>query len=199
MRPLKVVLKSSSSSGTASTSSGVSKPVESDYSSDDSLTGTSDAESSSSSDDLSIQVNSPRKLTARQRAALEAQPAAVPSVQIPVVFEESASKTIKGKKPAVLTEEEQLLESEKARKRKHLRDQKLEESKKATIERLLQKQSTRSRKSAKTIQAIDESFVDDNGVNEERAMALKAELDEKTEKYISNADGEFYITHDPIY
>lgn len=58
-----------------------------------------------------------------------------------------------------LTEEELLKRSEKSRRRKMQRDQQLEESKTETIQKLLQKQSTRSRKMAAVDAATAESVM----------------------------------------
>jgi INO80 complex subunit B len=58
-------------------------------------------------------------------------------------FEEISEPVAKNKLP---TEEELLIKSEKSRRRKHQREQKIEESKTATIQRLLEKQGSRSKK-----------------------------------------------------
>lgn len=84
------------------------------------------------------------RMTARQRALLLSQtipyeedddPNGVPSL-------DTTLPNTRGP----LTEEEQLRKSEKSRRRKYQRDQKLEQSKAETIQRLLQRQSSRSKK-----------------------------------------------------
>ncbi len=76
---------------------------------------------------------SSQRLTARQRALLSnPEPT-------PVLLTHLKAKP-------ELSEEELLRRAEKTRKRQHLRDQKLEESKQATIQRLLQKQGSKSKK-----------------------------------------------------
>lgn len=60
----------------------------------------------------------------------------------------------------ILTEEEQMKRLEESRKRKDIRDQKLEETKMATIQRLLQKQSSRSKKLEQKKQEKEETQPD---------------------------------------
>ena len=79
----------------------------------------------------------PTRLTARQRALLQAEE---------ILLDSSPSLDTLSRLPRALTEEEQLKRSEKSRRRKTQRDQKLEQSKAETIQKLLQKQSSRSKK-----------------------------------------------------
>lgn len=186
-RQIKVVLKSSSSSNSASTTPSVSAAslsrVESDVEAESDL----DLLMSPSEDDLDDFdddeiTSSPRKLTARQRD-MNKQEAV--EINIP------ATLPSKRNSKRELTEEEQLLEGEKQRKRRHLRDQKLEDSKKAIVERLLQKQSTRSKKSQKTLQSIDNQ---QQQTGEEVKKDEVVPLGTTSEKYISRRDGEYYIS-----
>lgn len=89
-------------------------------------------------EDSSLFRASGRKLTARQKSRIEAESlSTMPSLD---------NLTPAYLLPRQLTEEEQLKKSEKSRRRMMQRDQKLEQSKADTIQRLLQKQSTRSKK-----------------------------------------------------
>ncbi|PJF19181.1 hypothetical protein PSACC_01021 [Paramicrosporidium saccamoebae] len=95
------------------------------------------SEAESNDDALSLtsvsgSETSPAKLTARQRTLLSGSLDSMPSTEHLL--------------PRELTEEEQLRKSEKSRRRLMMRDQKLEQSKADTIQRLLQKQSSRSKK-----------------------------------------------------
>ena len=85
--------------------------------------------------------NEPTRLTARQRALLQAETLSLDSS--PSLEMLSA--------PRALTEEELLKKSEKSRRRKTQRDQKLEQSKADTIQKLLQKQGSRSKKMKSTM------------------------------------------------
>lgn len=106
---------------------------------EDDLSLDSSQPSQSDDDNLSSGEGSvtSNKLTARQRSIIMAET---------MSMESSPSLESMSALPRELTEEEQLKKSEKSRRRKHLRDQKLEQSKADTIQRLLQKQSTRSKK-----------------------------------------------------
>lgn len=85
----------------------------------------------------------PTKMTARQKSRLAAA-----SDENLSTGPETVSSTMAPKK---LTEEELLKRNEKSRRRKMQRDQQLEDSKAETIKKLLQKQSTRSKKMEKSL------------------------------------------------
>lgn len=78
-----------------------------------------------------------KKLTARQKAMLEEPKSEMPDSMV-LIIKKSGKKE--------LTEEEQMKKLEESRRRKDQREQKLEENKMATIQRLLHKQSARSKK-----------------------------------------------------
>jgi INO80 complex subunit B len=185
--PIKVVLKSSSSSssnGSNSNASVINKSTEniSKEDSEDELELEDEPEDFSESDvsETSTAQSSPRRMTARQRALQNKEQEHEVDIKV------TNGNNKRGRKRS-LTEEEMLLESEKVRKRKHLRDQKLEESKRATIERLLQKQSSRSKKTAKT--PSDDAST---SASEEQVQSILP-LSSETKKYVSRRDAEFLM------
>lgn len=82
------------------------------------------------------------KLTARQQALLQAETFSLDSSPSLETLSTTANTP-------QMTEEELLRKDEKSRRRKSQRDQKLEQTKTETIQRLLQKQSSRSKKMRK--------------------------------------------------
>lgn len=99
--------------------------------------GGTDGEESVSTSEVALRAPAV-KLTARQRARLLAEQ--TEDLDDSLGLEPIAASAGR------ITEEEQLRRSEKSRRRKSQRDQKLEQSKAETIKRLLQKQSTRSKR-----------------------------------------------------
>lgn len=235
-RPIRVVLKSSSSSASSGTASvltaGKEQPksairhsprkrpasepeidldLESDglsissavpsTANDASESPTSDADDFDFGLDLSGQeeeTQSPKKLTARQKAMLAPGPESEPdSVSRP---DHDQFTPISGKKRRHLTEEELAVEAEKARRRKHQRDQKLEESKKATIERLLQKQSARSKKTQKTIKDIEERRESDSqpDATVDPQVPTGRALEDTCLKWLSSRDGNSLLVPDEL-
>lgn len=205
-RPIRVVLKSSSSSSSSSASASAKseedlttkKESQSQESSEldlESDGSQSELESGEDLDDsLSITSSSirssPRKLTARQRAILEKEE----EIAMPAPM-------VRGRrtKKVPLTEEEAALEAEKERKRRHLRDQKLEESKRATIERLLQKQGTRSKKAGQRHmpgESRSDTVVGETMESSSTMVTSTIPLNSSTIKYRSGRDGEFLIVPD---
>lgn len=160
-----------------------------------SLSDEEDARSTVSQSSANTESVSPKRLTARQKAIQKRE-----KVDDEEGLTEQTDHLVarKGKKKD-LTEEEMLLESEKIRKRRHQRDQKLEESQRATIERLLQKQSSRSKKSQKTIQNIDE--IAENEAEDIASHQLPAivELSDQTIKFVSNKEGESLIVPEAVF
>ena len=106
-----------------------------------------------SSDEVSSVSQAPSdiaRLTSRQRTLLRVDYDDKEDVLASGTTDSSATPSLEAlssiREPATLTEEELLKKSEKSRRRKHQRDQKLEKSKTETIQRLLQRQSSRSKR-----------------------------------------------------
>jgi hypothetical protein len=208
-RTIKVVLKSSSSSSNASTATAASvdtiiesdggsvseigsSSVRSEVESDLDLSMSSEMDEDGNDDDEEeeeeMEMMPPRRLTARQRAISSAP--AQPAVRVSL----SASKpppTPQHPPPNSSLIDTQILESEQQRKRRQQRDQKLEESKRAIVERLLQKQKGRSKKLQNMEHAKGEVVAEGSLSNNERGEVV--ELDPNTEKFKSRRDGNYLL------
>lgn len=155
-------------------------------------------------------LTSSGKLTARQRAMLT-EPTASPTASY------AESDLLFPAMKRVLTEEELLEKSELSRRRKHQREQALEERKVATIHRLLAKQSSRRNVGQKGRPPIvpREKAVDEDGTSvdqqeeaiepepksrkKEHEEFLRKPLAIGTIRYHSTCTGAYLITSTPLF
>lgn len=154
--------------------------------------GSDSAETSTSTVASAVSMSA-RRLTARQRAALDAAPdeALSASPLLSAVSDTIPSSTATPTPAAglPLTEEEQLRKSEVSRRRKHQRDLKLEESKAATIQRLLQKQGSRSKKMLSRVERVEDVGVaTGQGVE---AVGTESGLGAGATRYVDRREGAF--------